>query len=89
MDMEALRIVTIDRFIPIYKFDLIKFENGLDPQWVCMYASIDEIQLPAYSMLRTIDKHHVLPIKIIRRVAVEDTTVSRRNRMKERVLVRG
>lgn len=88
MDMEALRIVTTDRYIPIYKFDAVKYEQGLDPLWVTMWSSVDDIPLKAYSMLRTLEKHHTLEVKIVKRVAKEDTTISRRNRMKERVLVR-
>lgn len=88
MDMEALRIVSTDRYIPIYLFDKQKYEDGLDPLWVTSWSEVGEIPLKVYSLERTVKKHFTLQVKAIVRISKEDTEVSRRNRMKERVLVR-
>jgi hypothetical protein len=90
MDIEGLYLVThpVQQYIPIYKFDASKYEKKLDPHWICLYSTIDDIEIRAYNMLRTTEKNYLLAVKVIKRIAVEKTEVARRNRMKERVLVR-
>jgi hypothetical protein len=80
MDMEALRIVTVDTYIPIYRF-------RIEPRWK-MVLNRGEPSAKVYSPLRQMEKHHFLTVETILRVRDEDYDISMRNRMKERVLVR-